>query len=72
MKSYNNYNNYNKNRINHNTGRTYVWRITWWSDRNPWKDYQRTFKSKQDALMFKSKLEFNFSNYNIHLERYYG
>ena len=56
---------------NRNKSSVYVWRLTWFNG-NTCRDCERTFRNKQQALMFMSKIKANYYNTSIYLERWYG
>ena len=72
MKYYNNRNNHHNNHHSaHNgNGNVYIWKLSWWNSNTG--DHVKTFKSKQQALMLKCKLENNYSNCYIELKKWFG
>jgi hypothetical protein len=60
-----------KRNYGRNTGASYVWRVEWYDNKH-WSKQYRSFKSKQAALIFESKLRSNYNNYSIYIEKYSG
>ena len=55
----------------HSGGAKYVWRVEWYSDFKTNKCY-RSFSNRHQALFFISKLETNFHNHCISLDKWDG
>ena len=71
---YNNYNNgrnRNQGHSRRNVGQSYVWRLSWYDSRAH-MDKSRSFRSKVQALMLKSKLGANYNMIGVRLEKWEG
>ena len=76
---YNNYNNgrnrnqghSRRNGARRNVGQSYVWRLSWY-DCRVHMDKSRSFRSKVQALMLKSKLDANYNMICVKLEKWGG
>ena len=71
---YNNYNNGRNRNQGHgrrNVGQSYVWRLSWY-DCRAHMDKSRSFRSKVQALMLKSKLDANYNMIGVRLEKWEG
>ena len=71
---YNNYNNgrnRNQGYSRRNVGQSYVWRLSWY-DCRVHMDKSRSFRSKVQALMLKSKLDANYNMICVKLEKWEG
>ncbi|MBQ7907611.1 MAG: hypothetical protein IJ309_06530 [Clostridia bacterium] len=49
-------------------GASYVWRVSWYNNGRKYK----AFTNKQQALIFMSKLESNYNNCCVSLEKWNG